>query len=288
MSATPGWKNGTADGSAAAATGGRLPALRQSSDALPVRTKAGDPSPVRTQAVGLLAAGLAHDLNNMLGGIVATAELLSARGPRRASDARDLDAIVDQAVKASGLVRQILAFSRQDLLQPVTADLAQMVGAFRAALAAMAGRRARLEHVAEAGVLVRVDPTALERVLANLVLNARDAIGAGPGHIRLQVGRVPPGATPQAGRGFMPDGSYGAVSVSDDGPGVEPSIAGRIFDPYFTTRADGQGLGLSTAYGLVKQSGGFLLHDTGPLGGARFTLYLPEAAQPLQRDRAVA
>jgi two-component system cell cycle sensor histidine kinase/response regulator CckA len=243
--------------------------------------------------VGLLAAGLAHDLNNMLGGIVATAELLSMRMAVH-EDARDLDAIVDQAVKASELVRQILAFSRQDMLNPVRGALAGMLDRLEPVLAALTGPRVRLELALGDPVQVLMDPTALERAAINLVLNARNAIteangGRGRGRIRISAGRIGPGARPETARGFMPAVPYGVLAVEDDGPGVDASVAARIFEPYFTTRARGQGLGLSSAYGLVKQSGGFLLNEPTPLGGARFAIYLPEVdgqSAPFQADRA--
>ena len=234
---------------------------------------------VRTRAVGLLAAGLAHDLNNMLGGIVATAELLQDRA-RDPGDSRDLSAIVDQAVKASGLVRQILAFSRQDLLNPVPGEVGDLLRRMAPVLTALAGPRVAVEIGHGASAPVHADPTALERVLVNLVLNARDAIlesGRGSGCIRVESGRIPPGARPDAGRAFMPAVPYAVLSVADDGPGVEPAIAARIFEPYFTTRPKGQGLGLSGAFGLVKQSGGFLLLEPSRRG-ARFAVYLPETA----------
>ena len=262
MSGTPGSRNATADHRAPAVAGVQ---------------------PLRTEAVGLLAAGLAHDLNNMLGGIVATAELLAMRTRGRA-DVRDLDAIVDQAVKASELVRQILAFSRQDLLTPVTAELGEALRGLQPVLSALTGPGVRLEMERGEPVLIRMDPTALERTAINLVLNARDAIveagGRGRGRIRVRTGRIGPGGRPEAGRGFMPAVPYGVLAVEDDGPGVDPMLAARIFEPYFTTRGQGQGLGLSSAFGLVKQSGGFLLLEPSPLGGARFAVYLPEADAP--------
>ncbi len=293
MSEIPGSRTGTAEAVRRRAGGSIGSADSARAVVLPV----GGVQPLRTEAVGLLAAGLAHDLNNMLGGIVATAELLSMRAVAR-EDARDIDAIVDQAVKASELVRQILAFSRQDLLNPVTAELGEALDRLEPVLAALTGPRVRLEQLTGAPVLVRVDPTALERVAINLVLNARDAIlewGGGRGRglvrgtIRVRAARIGRGEGPEAGRGFMPAMPYGVLAVEDDGPGVDPSVAARIFEPYFTTRARGQGLGLSSAFGLVKQSGGFLLHEPSPMGGARFAVYLPEvdrlAAQPAA-DRA--
>lgn len=224
----------------------------------------------------MLAAGLAHDLNNMLGGIVATAELLAARRQRGGEDQQDLRAIVDQAIRASGLIRQLLAFSRQEMLKPVSIDVAGLPGSLAPMLAALAGPDIRLEIVPGAPVQVRADPAALERVLVNLLINARDAMGPGGGRINIFAGRLGPAHLPPGGRRFMPEGVYGVMSLEDNGPGIAPAHAARIFEPYFTTRPNGQGLGLSTAYGLAKQSGGFLLHDRGPMGGARFSLYLPE------------
>lgn len=241
------------------------------------------PQPVRTEAVGLLAAGLAHDLNNMLGGIVATAELLQARGHFHGEDAGDLSAIVEQAGRASGLIRQVLAFSRQDILVPTTASLDRLLERFAPLLTSLAGGGVRLQWHQGASVNVRIDPTALERAVVNLLLNARAAAGQG-GRVRISTGRVAPGLRPEAGRAFMPTIPYAVLSVEDDGPGVDAAHAGRIFEPFFTTRRDGQGLGLSTAFGLIKQSGGFLLHDRSDLGGARFTIYLPEAAPDLPRQ----
>lgn len=245
---------------------------------------------MRTRAVGLLAAGLAHDLNNMLGGIVSTVELLQMRDRRAGDfggeDARDLGAILDQALKASELVRQILAFSRQDLLNPAAADLGELLVRTAPVLTALTGPRVVLDIRRGAAVAVTVDSTALERVLVNLVLNAREAIleapdGPGHGRIRLETQRIGPGERPEAGRGFMPAVPYGVLSVTDDGPGVDPAVAARIFEPYYTTRPHGQGLGLSSAFGLVKQSGGFLLLEPSARG-ARFALYLPETGDALQ------
>lgn len=250
---------------------------------------------VRTRSVGLLAAGLAHDLNNMLGGIVATAELLQARSDE--GDMRDLSVIVDQAVRASELVRQILAFSRQDMLNPVAADLDGLMERMLPVVSALTGPRVELVVRRGPPVQVRVDATALERVVVNLVLNARDAImdmrggrGTYPrkvGRIDLATARIGPGERPEAARGFMPAVPYAVLSVSDDGPGVSAEHAARIFEPYFTTRPKGQGLGLSSAFGLVKQSGGFLLLEPS-VRGARFAVYLPELLEAVLPEAAPA
>ena len=234
--------------------------------------------------MGLLAAGLAHDLNNMLGAIVATAELVAGRHPPASDDARDLAAITDQAARAAALIRQILAFSRQEILRPAATSFAEILASLGTTLAALTGRQAALEMSLGEAVPIFADRVALERVIVNLVLNARDASATNgrPGKIRIQTGRAGAADHP-ADAPFMPAAEYGWISISDDGPGVPAAHAARIFEPYFTTRRNGQGLGLSTAYGIVKQSGGFLLLGNSALGGARFTVYVPEGQHPPDR-----
>lgn len=245
---------------------------------MPAAQPAPEQPPVRTQAIGLLAAGLAHDLNNMLAGIIATAELVGERSADP-SDRADLELIVDQAARASRLIRQLLAFSRQEMLHPVRTDAARILQDLRQMLGALAGRGIAFDIVHGPPATILIDQTAFERIIVNLVLNARQAMleaGRG-GRIRITSGRIGPTDIPAAGRSFMPPAPYAFIAVEDDGPGVPEAVAPRIFEPYFTTRPDGQGLGLSSAFGLVKQSGGFLLHDRGPLGGARFSIFLPES-----------
>jgi two-component system cell cycle sensor histidine kinase/response regulator CckA len=238
--------------------------------------------PVRMQAVGQLAAGLAHDLNTLLGGIVATAELLAAEAPPGSRQADDLAAIIGQAGRAAALIRQLLAFSRQEMLRPQAVRLGELVARMAPLIRAQVGRQLGLCLPPGRGPLVRADAQALERVILNLVTNARDAIGPRPGRIEIACGTIAPDAIPPEARGFMPGRSYATLSVSDDGPGVPPEHAARIFEPYFTTKpaGEGSGLGLATAYGLVKQSGGFLLLDRAARRGARFTIYLPLAEAP--------
>ncbi len=217
--------------------------------------------PVRTESLGRMAAGIAHDLNGMLAGISATAGML-AHGADVA-DARALHGIVDAAMRASLLMRQLMMFARQESLSPAPMDMAALV-------AAMAPVLGQLRQALEPAPCV-ADRLALERVLVNLVTNAREA---GAQTVRVETGILPADALP-ADAPFVPRCDHARLAVADDGPGIAPEIAARIFEPYFSTRPDGHGLGLSTAYGLVKQSGGFLLHDSGPLGGARFTILLP-------------
>ncbi len=282
MSETPGQRNATAEalgpgivppvGLAAGTGAGRARGRGKKSG--------GQKEPLRMQGVGLLAAGLAHDLNTMLGGILATAELMSTRVPADGDLATDLGEIIRQAERAGALIHKLLAFSRQEHLRPVRVDLAALLGRMEPVLRALLGRHIGLSLPSRRGTLVDADPQALERVVMNLVTNARDAIGARPGHVTVSLERVHHSDLPADARGFMPEQDYAALAVADDGPGVPAGLRARIFEPYFTTKGEGAGtgLGLPTAYGLVKQSGGFLLLDDAPRRGARFTVYLPAVA----------
>jgi two-component system cell cycle sensor histidine kinase/response regulator CckA len=233
------------------------------------------------QAVGQLAAGLAHDLNTMLGGIVATAELVGGRLPPGGSDAEDLAAIVAQARSAAELIRQLLAFSRQEMLRPARVHIGELVLRLTPLIRAQIGRQLGLGSPSDRGPAVEADPQALERVILNLVTNARDAIGRRPGRIEIGWGVVDAADLPEDARSFIPPGRYAMLSVADDGPGVPAEHAAHIFEPYFTTKpaGAGTGLGLATAYGLVKQSGGFLLLDRRVARGARFIVVLPLAGE---------
>lgn len=274
MSAIPGTRNDTA----------RL--LLAAREGTPTEA----PAPVRTEAVGVLAAGLAHDLNSMLGGIMATAELVADRMPPGSMEARDLEAIVAQAGRAGDLVRQILAFSRQEMLSPENFDLADMVRAMKPVLRAVTGQWIALDTPSMSTALVFADRGAMERVLLNLIRNATEAIirsGERAGRLTVTTGFVRAGALPPSAP-FMERRDYATISVADDGPGVPPSIAARIFEPYFSTKDSGRGLGLASAFGIVKQSGGYMLLDKGPLGGACFTCYLPHRISAPVRQRCSA
>lgn len=244
------------------------------------------------QAVGLLAAGLAHDLNTMLGGILATAELMAARLPSDSPLQDDLSLIVGQAERMGALIRQLLAFSRQEVLKPVHLDLAAFLARIAPHLRTMLGSHVTLTLPTSACAAVTVDPGALERVLVNLIANARDAIGTRPGRIVVGCGRLARGHDlPAYAAGIVPPGDWAILWVADDGPGVPPELRARIFEPYFTTKPEGQGygLGLAVAYGLVKQSGGFLLLDPDVSAGARFVIFLPLATTgPEDRPRPPA
>jgi two-component system cell cycle sensor histidine kinase/response regulator CckA len=182
------------------------------------------------------------------------------------------------AERGAGLVRQLLAFARQQVLAPRVLALNDAVAAMGQLLPRLLGPAVRLEvALAEPGRFVLADPSQLDQVMVNLVVNARDAIrnsGRG-GVIRLATGRrvvLQPG-----GEGAIPPGRYASIIVEDDGPGIPPDLLARIFEPFFTTRIDqgGTGLGLATVQGIVAQSGGHVLAEARAEGGTRFTILLP-------------
>ena len=224
----------------------------------------------KMEAVGQLAGGVAHDFNNILAAIVGFAELLAedlADDERRRSDVGE---ILKSARLGAGLTRQLLAFSRKQVLQPVPLDLNEVVGDTAAMLRPLLVASMHLvTHSADRPVCVLVDRSQLEQVLLNLALNARDAMPMG-GTLTIAVG------TTAAGAGAPPRAT---LTVSDTGGGMEPQVAARAFEPFFTTKptGEGTGLGLATVHGIVEQSGGSIRMETAPHRGTTFHISLPLA-----------
>jgi two-component system cell cycle sensor histidine kinase/response regulator CckA len=231
----------------------------------------------RMEAVGRLAGGIAHDFNNLLTGILSYSDLilqeLRPNDPIRA----DVEQIRDAGQRAAGLTRQLLAFSRRQLLQPRVVFLNQTVIDLEPMLQRLLGNDVTLESRLDPELgNVLVDPAQVEQVLVNLVLNAREAMGAG-GQLTLTTANVELDPVPgQAGDGSQP-GAYVTITVSDTGVGMDEPTQSRIFEPFFTTKhaASGRGLGLSTVYGIVDQSGGQITVQSAPGQGTSFTIYLP-------------
>jgi two-component system cell cycle sensor histidine kinase/response regulator CckA len=220
----------------------------------------------KMEAVGRLAAGIAHDFNNLLTGILSYSDLilqeLRPNDPLR----NDVEQIRDAGQRAAGLTRQLLAFSRRQPLNPRVVSLNLTVNELEPMLRRLLGPEITLETELEPelGHIV-VDPGQIEQVLVNLTLNARDAMRGG-GQLRV--------ATLNA----VLDGvSYVAIRVSDTGVGIDEAVQPRIFEPFFTTKPTGagRGLGLSTVYGVVEQSGGRIEVESVPGQGATFTIYFP-------------
>jgi signal transduction histidine kinase len=230
---------------------------------------------MKMEAIGRLAGGVAHDFNNLLTVIAGFAQLaLLDENPARAG----LEQILLAAERASGLTRQLLAFSRQQELEPRIFDLNQLVIDMEKMLSRLIGEDVKVStRIAEEPLTVRADPGQIEQVLLNLAVNARDAMPAGGKLILSTAARRLAGSA--ATMHGLPEGSYCAISVSDTGTGIPPEVLPHIFEPFFTTKPEGQGtgLGLSTVYGIVQQSGGSI-HAYSEKGlGTTFSVFLPAA-----------
>jgi two-component system cell cycle sensor histidine kinase/response regulator CckA len=244
----------------------------------------------KMEAVGQLAGGVAHDFNNLLGVIQGYGELLMKRLPEGDPNVRRLEQILLAAGRGADLTRQLLAFSRQQPLQARTLDLNAMVTALEPLL-----RRLVTEDIALVTSLdpalyrVKADPSQIDQVLMNLVINARDAMSAG-GRLTIETANVELDAAYEQDHPDAKAGSYAMLAVSDVGHGMSEETMARAFEPFFTTKEPGQGtgLGLATVYGIVRQSGGHVAVYSEPGHGATFKVYLPRTDQPAKDAAPVA
>jgi PAS domain S-box-containing protein len=235
----------------------------------------------KMEAIGRLAGGVAHDFNNLLTAIVGAADLIDcalAPDDELRDDVRDIRAAAE---RATSLTRQLLAFSRRQVLKPrvldlnaVVVDLDRMLRRLiPESVAIVSERAAKLRPIC-------ADPGQIEQVVLNLALNARDAIdatGRGAGRIVITTEHVTFGAQTSVGHDALPAGAYVRLRVADDGCGMDEATRARVFEPFFTTKevGKGTGLGLSTVYGIVRQSGGAIEVRSRPAGGTTFDAYLP-------------
>jgi PAS domain S-box-containing protein len=229
----------------------------------------------KMEAVGRLAGGVAHDFNNLLAGIRGNAGLIRAAcdaDDQRHADAGEIEIAVD---RAAALTRQLLAFSRRQIVAPSVVDVNAVVTMTERLLRRLLPPR--LEYVAtlhEPLWPVHADAAQLGQVVMNLVLNARDAI-AGDGRIAVRTANeAVDAASARRIPGLVP-GDYVVLSVSDTGCGMDAHVRERIFEPFFTTKSDGSGLGLPTVHGIVSQAGGHVAVESAPGQGTRFVVYLP-------------
>jgi two-component system, cell cycle sensor histidine kinase and response regulator CckA len=238
----------------------------------------------KMEAVGRLASGIAHDFNNLLTAILGYSELVLRDMPTEAAGRADVEEIRKAGVRAAALTRQLLAFSRQQVLEPRVANLNHIVGDVEQLLRRMIGADVELVMELNAAIgHVRVDSGQMEQVLMNLALNARDAMPKG-GRLRFQTRDEVLAHPRQLSGATMDAGRYVIATVSDTGAGMTPDIVKQIFDPFFTTKSLGRGtgLGLSTVYGIVKQSNGFIF-VTSELGeGTVFEIFLPCVDEPVE------
>ena len=220
----------------------------------------------RLDAIGRLAGGIAHDFNNLLTGILSYSDLI-LQGVRPGDPLRDdVEQIRDAGQRAAGLTRQLLAFSQRQLLRPKVVSLNHVVLELEAMLQRLLGGNVGLEAELDPALgNIYVDPTQVEQTLINLALNARDAMPEG-GRVRITTANTD-----------LDGESYVALTMSDNGVGIDPAAQERIFEPFFTTKqgGGGRGLGLATVYGIVEQSGGRIVVNSVPGQGAAFTMYFP-------------
>jgi two-component system cell cycle sensor histidine kinase/response regulator CckA len=246
----------------------------------------------KMEAIGRLAGGVAHDFNNLLAAIMGHGELLLRRLEPNQPQHRHAEAIQKAATRGALLTRQLLAFSRKEVLAPSVLDIHLVVAEMEEMLRRLIGEHIELVIVlGERPVHVRADRGQLEQVIMNLAVNARDAMADG-GVLTVEVAtvaRMPEGegVPAEAGR---PADRYVTIAVRDTGCGMDAATAARIFEPFFTTKEQGKGtgLGLSTVYGIVEQSGGSITVDSALGGGTTFTVTLPRLEERILPDGAEA
>ncbi|HYW06529.1 MAG TPA: PAS domain S-box protein [Longimicrobium sp.] len=243
----------------------------------------------RMEAVGRLAGGVAHDFNNLLTAIKGNADLLAMDIPHGSPMREDVAEIQGAAARAAELTRQLLAFGRGQVLQPRLLDPNAAITASIKILRRLLPRNVEIETALDEDAgYVRADPTQLDQILLNLALNARDAMPDG-GTVRLETGSVEilPGDPRPA---YMLAGEYVRICVTDSGHGMDDLTRERVFEPFFTTRGSGNGtgLGLSTVYGIVKQSGGYIWVESAPGNGTTFRILLPRVGSPDAPDDEAA
>ncbi|MDF3071222.1 MAG: Blue-light-activated protein [Polyangiaceae bacterium] len=232
----------------------------------------------KMEAIGQLAAGVAHDFNNLMSVVLSYSilifEQLKPNDPLRA----DVDQIRQAGERATNLVRQLLAFSRRQMLEPRTLNLAQIVLGMEKMLKHLLGENFELALVAGDGSSnIRADPTQVEQIVMNLVVNARDAMPAG-GKLSVEISSVALDAAYVATHPEVAPGRYVMLAITDKGAGMTAAVREKIFEPFFTTKATGKGtgLGLSTVFGIVKQSHGHIGVDSEPGVGSTFKVYFPQ------------
>jgi two-component system cell cycle sensor histidine kinase/response regulator CckA len=245
----------------------------------------------KMQAIGQLAGGVAHDFNNLLTAMIGFCDLLLLRSPPGDPSFADIMQIKQNANRAANLVRQLLAFSRQQTLQPRVLNITDVLYELRHLIERLIGENIKLDvvHGRDLG-LAKVDQGQLEQVIINLAVNARDAMPGG-GALAIRTANVRQDQILRRGHEAMPVGDYVLIEVTDTGIGISKDNLARIFDPFFSTKelGSGTGLGLSTVYGIVKQTGGFVFVNSDPGRGAAFQIYLPlyepaDGGLPAQTD----
>ena len=235
----------------------------------------------KMEAVGRLSGGIAHDFNNLLGVIIGYSDVLEMKLGGNDALRKNVAEIKKAGTRASSLTRQLLAFSRQQVLQPKILDLNSVVNDLAKMLRRLIGEDIEVEIFGDPALgKVKADHSQIEQVIMNLVVNARDAMPDG-GKLTIQTSNVEIGDDVVAKYPYVQRGSYVQLSVKDTGVGIDAATMTHIFEPFFTTKEQGKGtgLGLATVYGVVKQSDGYIWVDSEPGNGTAFRICLPIAVR---------
>ena len=231
--------------------------------------------------MGRLAGGIAHDFNNLLMVIQGYADLLAERLPAGESLRRNAEQIQAAAQRAAALTRQLLAFSRKQILAPKVLNVNSVVAEMEKMLRRVIGEDIQLQTVSTPDLwLVKADRSQIEQVIMNLAVNARDAMPRG-GRLTIETANVEFDSAMSRGATAIAPGKYVMLAVTDNGIGMDEKTKAHIFEPFFTTKEKGKGtgLGLATVYGVVKQSGGYVWVYSEPGHGTTFKIYLPQIAE---------
>lgn len=238
----------------------------------------------RMEAIGQLAGGIAHDFNNLLAVIMGSADIIVDALPRGDPLGRKVEMIRSAGSSAADLVRQLLAFSRQQMVQPLVLNVPKIIARTQAMLQRIIGEDIEFKVIVEDSVgSIKADPGQIEQVLLNLAANARDAMPKG-GRLSIHASNVELDESDRKKHAPVVPGPYVMLAIEDTGCGMDLKTQARIFDPFFTTKAlgKGTGLGLATVYGIVKQTGGYIWVYSELGHGTIFRVYLPRVGKAIQ------
>ena len=243
----------------------------------------------KMEAVGRLAGGVAHDFNNMLSVIIGCVEILMESAEQGNDSHELLSEVLEAGNRAKDLTRQLLAFSRKQMLEVRSLDINNVIVGFEKMLRRMIGEDIVLNlSLSPSPIQVDADVSQLEQVLLNMAVNARDAMAEG-GTISIETTEVDLDEESLSGRQWVKKGRYAMIGFSDTGVGMNRETADKIFEPFFTTkgREAGTGLGLATSYGIIKQHGGNIWVYSEPGQGTTFKIYLPMSSKKIPEEKQI-